>query len=63
MRIIFDKIRLVKYVNYLYIRPGTGAEQGTIVQFDTSRIHECTDHCTAIALHLHEVAHFAFFES
>jgi len=37
MKIIFYKIRHVKYVNsYLYIRPGTGAEQGTAVHFDIS---------------------------
>jgi len=63
MRIIFYKIRHVKYVNYLYVRPGTGAEQGTTVQFDTSRTRDRADHCTEISLYLHEVAHFAFFES
>jgi len=50
-------------VNCLYIRPGTCAEQGTAVQFDTSRTHDRTDHCIGISLYLHEVAHFAFFES
>jgi len=57
--VIFYKIRHVKYVNHLYVRPSTGAGQGTTVQFDTSR----TDHCTGISLYLHEVAHYAFFES
>jgi len=27
------------------------------------RTHDRTDNCTGISLYLHEVAHFAFFES
>jgi len=44
-------------VNCLYIRPGTGAEQGTTVQFDISRTRGRTDHCTEISLYLHEICH------
>jgi hypothetical protein len=51
MRIAIFNIRHVKY------------EQGDTVQFDTSRTHERADRCTGISLYVHELAHFAFFES